>query len=100
MRQGLTYAMEDNEEPLELHIYTGCDGTFTYYDDAGDDYTYEDGAYERVKISWSDKDAALSIGQRQGSYAGMKKERSIRIFVDGEYRTDIVYRGEETTIVL
>lgn len=100
MRQGLTYAMEDNEEPLELHIYTGCDGSFTYYDDAGDDYTYEDGAYETVKISWSEKDAALIMEKRQGSYAGMKKERSIRIFVDGEYRTDIVYRGEETTIVL
>lgn len=100
MRQGLTYAMEENEEPLELHVFTGSDGEFTFYDDAGDDYAYERGEYETVHLAWSDDDATLTIGERRGHFAGMKETRSIRIYVDGEYRTDTVYTGELSAINL
>ncbi len=100
MRKGLSYAMEENEEPVELHIYTGCDGGFTYYDDAGDDYTYEENAFETVRITWSDRDHTLMIGERQGSYRGMIKKRLISIYVNGEHRADTEYSGRGTAIVL
>jgi alpha-D-xyloside xylohydrolase len=98
MRQGLTYAMEDNGEPLELHVFTGSDGEFVFYDDAGDDYAYERGEYETVHLAWSDADATLTIGERCGRFAGMKETRRIRIYVDGEYRMDTVYTGEKITL--
>ena len=98
MRQGLTYAMEDNESPLEIHIYTGRDGDFTFYDDAGDDYRYEQGEYERIRLHWSDKDQTLTISKREGSFREMKETRALKIFLNGESKRELEYAGEEILI--
>ena len=98
MRQGLTYAMEDNESPLEIHVYTGRDGDFTFYDDAGDDYKYEQGEYERIRLHWSDKDRKLRISGREGSFRTMKENRRIKIFLNGERQNELEYTGSEINI--
>ena len=100
MRKGLSYAMEENDEPIELHIYTGMDGEFTYYDDAGDDYSYEDGEYETVDIKWSEADRTLVIGKRKGSFKGMRSDREISLYMDGRHVKDIVYSGESLKLEL
>ena len=100
MREGLTYAMEDNESPMELHIYTGADGEFTYYDDAGDDYAYEEGGYETVRINWSDAERRLVLYERNGGFHGMKKERNISVYLDDIEKTTLTYDGSMTEIVL
>lgn len=100
MREGLTYAMEDNESPLELHIYTGADGEFTYYDDAGDDYAYEKGGYETVRITWSDAERRLVLSERSGGFHGMKKERNISVYLDDIEKTILTYDGSRTETVL
>src|SRR5690606_36920188 len=41
----LQYSGQSNNETLEIRIYTGADGEFTLYEDEGDSYNYEDGAY-------------------------------------------------------
>ena len=91
VRKGLSYAMEDNEEPVELHVFTGNDGEFLFYDDAGDDYAYEKGEFETIKITWSEKERLLTVGERRGSFEGMKAARNLKIFVNGEYRLDTGY---------
>ena len=91
MRQGLTHAVEDNDDPVELHIYTGSDGEFLFYDDAGDDYSCENGEFERIRMSWSDRDRILTIGEREGSFAGMKAARRIRLFVNGSFSQEAGY---------
>ena len=90
-RKGLSYAMEDNDEPVELHVFTGNDGEFLFYDDAGDDYAYEKGEFETIKITWSEKERLLTVGERRGSFEGMKAARNLKIFVNGEYRLDTGY---------
>lgn len=91
MRQGLTYAAEDNDDPIDIHIHTGSDGEFVFYDDAGDGYAYENGEYERIRLKWSDKDRCLSIGEREGRFAGMRATRKLRIFIDGVFRQEAGY---------
>ena len=100
MRKNLSYAMEDNNEPLELHIYSGNDGSFTYYDDAGDDYSYENGEYELVKLNYSDKDSILSISDREGSFTGMRPETDIKIYLDNSLIKEITYTGKRIKLVL
>ncbi len=100
MREGLSYAAEENDEPLELHVYSGHDGEFLYYDDAGDGYAYEDGDYEAVKISWSDRERKLTMEKRKGSYEEMAGERRIRVFLDGERAAEVTYDGGRQEIVL
>lgn len=65
--------------PLELRIYPGADGSFTLYEDEGDGYAYEKGAYATVKMTWNDGTRRLVLEDRQGSYAGMPESRVFNI---------------------
>ncbi len=100
MREGLSYAMEENDNPLELHIYTGSDGEFVYYDDAGNDYSYEKKEYETVRLSWTDSSRVLTLSSREGSFKGMIKNRKIKLFINGQFSKNIDYTGEELKVSL
>jgi len=58
-------------EPIELRIYPGANGDFTLYEDEGDSYRYEKGAHALIPLHWDDASRTLTIGAREGSYAGM-----------------------------
>jgi alpha-D-xyloside xylohydrolase len=64
---------------LELHVYPGRDATFTLYDDAGDGYGYEQGAFTTVDIRWDDQARQLTIGEQTGAFRGMPIERAIAV---------------------
>lgn len=75
----LQYASEKAADPIELRIYPGADGTFTLYEDEGDNYNYEKGVRSTIPISWNDKARSLTIGARQGSFPGMVQNRQFRV---------------------
>ncbi|HET8841869.1 MAG TPA: DUF5110 domain-containing protein [Ktedonobacteraceae bacterium] len=52
---------------LLLRIYQGRDATFTLYEDEGDTYNYEDGAFSTIELYWDDAKKYLYIEKRQGS---------------------------------
>jgi alpha-D-xyloside xylohydrolase len=66
-------------DPIDLRIYTGADGDFTFYEDAGDSYDYEHGAYATIPIHWNNKAEKLTIGDRQGNFPGMPEHRIFRV---------------------
>jgi alpha-D-xyloside xylohydrolase len=66
----IEYARQAND-PIELRIYPGADGSFNLYEDAGDGYQYERGAHSIIPIHWDDASRTLILGARQGSYSGM-----------------------------
>ena len=77
------YTAEQPAPPLEIRVYRGADGTFTLYDDEGDTYDYEKGAYATIPLTWNDAAETLTIGPRHGTFPGMVEERTFRIvFVD------------------
>lgn len=55
------------------------DASFTLYDDEGDTYNYEMGQYSTIQFTWSDSAKQLTIGARNGSYAGMPATRTFNI---------------------
>lgn len=67
------------DAPIELRIYPGADGKFTIYEDEGDNYNYEKGAFATIRIQWSDDAGHLVIGEREGSFNGMAASRIFRI---------------------
>lgn len=73
------YASEETNEPWEVRIYPGADATFTIYEDEGDNYNYEKGEYSTFELMWSDADKTFSIGERNGSFTGMHKERTFNV---------------------
>lgn len=66
----------DGQAPLLLRIYPGQDGHFTLYEDEGDTYHYENGAFATIAMDWNDTEKRLLLGKRQGGYAGMPAVRS------------------------
>ncbi len=73
------YAAEKPADPLELRVYRGADGDFTLYEDEGDNYNYEKGAYAAIPLRWDDKAQTLTIGERHGEFPGMLRERTFRV---------------------
>lgn len=45
---------------LEICVYTGDDGKFVFYDDAGDGYAYEQGEYELHELTYCEKEKQLN----------------------------------------
>ena len=72
------------EAPVELHIYPGQDGSFELYEDEGDQYNYEDGAFSMIDIHWQEAERQLTLEARKGEYAGMPEQRVIEIFLHDE----------------
>jgi alpha-D-xyloside xylohydrolase len=99
------HTAEGQPDPIELRVYPGVDGAFTLYEDEGDGYDYEAGAYSTIQASWNDLGRTLSIGVRNGAFRGMLKERTFRVVcvspgkgtgmeADAEWR-ELLYRGKE-----
>jgi alpha-D-xyloside xylohydrolase len=107
----LQYATEKPADPIELRVYRGADGSFDLYEDEGDNYNYEQGAYAVIPIRWSEADGTLTLGARRGSFPGMLETRTFNLVVVGKgkgaglepeplpYRTAI-YNGGELKIKL
>ena len=94
----MQYVGEKAWDNLELRLYPGADGTFTLYEDEGDNYNYERGVYAIIPFSWSDKARTLTIGARKGEYPGMLLKRQFTVVLsDGTTKT-IDYDGNQTTI--
>lgn len=99
MEQGLQYASEEVDTPLELRVYPGKDGEFILYEDGGDDYGYEDGIYNRISISWNDKDRKLRVGAAKHDFPQSICHRTCRV-IAGEAECTFVYDGAELEMQL
>lgn len=105
---GVQFTGEKPDAPLELLIYAGQDGSFTLYEDEGDNYAYEQGVFSIIRLTWEEAIRTLTIGERQGSYPGMPASREFLVtIVDSDVqeslakdRPAIKYTGQQVKIVL
>ena len=88
------YAMEKKWDNLEIRVYPGADGEFTLYEDENDNYNYENGAYSTITFSWNDANKTLTIGERQGEFPGMLKERKFSIVKVSKNNGDGIDKAE------
>ena len=70
---------EVSTEPLTLFVCAGRDGSFTLYDDEGVNYNYEKGMKASIPLAWNNAASTLTIGDRQGEYPGMLKNRKFNV---------------------
>ncbi|MDX9904548.1 MAG: glycoside hydrolase family 31 protein [Bacteroidales bacterium] len=107
----IQHTSEKPADPLTIWVYTGADGSFTLYEDEGDNYNYADGAYSLIPFSYSETDGALTIGARSGGFEGMLQNRTFNVVaVSGkkpvklEFErapdTTVNYSGQEITVSL
>ena len=70
---GLVYAQQEPKKPIQLMVYPGADGEFVLYEDEGNNYNFENGAYAITTLVWDDRSGRLNIGEREGSFPGMRE---------------------------
>jgi alpha-D-xyloside xylohydrolase len=103
------YVDQKPADPLEVRVYPGANGSFTLYEDAGDSYDYEHGAYATIPFRWNDAAKTLTIGKRAGAYAGMLQRRTFRVVLadrrgggldESAGARAVAYSGEEIRVKL
>jgi len=104
------YAAE-NQDPTELRIYGGKDADFQLYEDSGDGYAYERGERATINLHWNDKSRELTIGERSGSFPGLRSKRTFNIVLTRsergvglepakEYDRSVAYEGHRIAVHL
>ena len=97
------YSNEPSDETIVINVYSGADGEFSLYEDEGDNYNYENGAFTTISFKWNDEKRTLNIGKRSGSFNGMLEKRSFVIkLIDGQSETEkeIEYSGKAVNVKL
>lgn len=94
----MQYVGERAWDNLELRIYPGANGSFTLYEDEGDNYNYEKGQYATITFQWNDKARTLTIGERKGSYPGMLQKRQFTIVTPNGKQKVIEYNGQKMQV--
>jgi alpha-D-xyloside xylohydrolase len=70
---------EKSADSIELRVYRGANGSFKLYEDEGDNYSYEKGAYTTIQITWNESAGTLNFGARIGTFPGMLKNRTFHV---------------------
>jgi alpha-D-xyloside xylohydrolase len=105
------YVGEKNWESLDIRIYPGADGSFTLYEDEGDNYNYEKGQYSTITFTWNNKQRTLTISDRQGTFKGMLPQRTFNLYLatpnqpggdktSGPALKTLRYTGKKTSLQL
>ncbi len=96
------WSSEYPDTSLEVRVYAGADASFLWYDDEGDSWRFEDGAFSKVELSWDDSRRTFTAGERLGRYDGMPETVSLKVKVwlpSGEVMTqDMEYAGRKEVL--
>ena len=92
----MQYSDERPADVITLYVYAGQDGSFTLYEDEGANYNYEKGQYAAIPFVYNEAEGTLTIGDRQGEFPGMLRERTfnvVRVSADKAQPFDPAARG-------
>jgi len=82
------------EDPLEVRVYPGANGTFSLYEDAGDDYGYLKGESSHITFTWNDLKHSLQIAARTGAFPSMLNTHHFTIVLPDGRSKSVVYTGK------
>lgn len=97
----MQYTGEKKSDTLEIRLYKGANGSFTLYEDEGDNYRYEQGRYTTIVFKWNENSRKLTVSAPNGDYTGQLKKRLFNVVMVGEKRTkQISYTGKSVELIL
>jgi alpha-D-xyloside xylohydrolase len=88
------------DDPIELWVYSGSDGEFTFYEDEGDSYDYEQGDFATIQVVWKDSSRQLILDDRQGSYPGMPASREFHVVIASDKPFDPLGEAAPSQVIL
>ena len=88
--------LQARPDTLILEVVPGANGELSYYEDAGDDNTYQQGAFTRtlIKQERTQKGIELNINPRIGQFKGMPDTRHYQVeFLDADRPSSVEVNG-------
>jgi len=80
----MEWSTEKPADPIEIRVYPGADGDFTFYEDENDNYDYAKRQHATIQLHWDEKAKTLTFGAREGSFPGMAEQHTFNVVVVGE----------------
>ncbi len=77
----IQYAEEKTDGTITLYVYAGKNAEFTLYEDENENNDFQKGMYSTIDFKWDEATQILTIGRRNGSFAGMIGNRSFNIVI-------------------
>lgn len=97
----MQYAQQSQWDNLDIIVYPGSNALFTLYEDEGDNYNYERGAYSTITMKWNDSQRTFTVEARQGQFPGMLQNRKFNIRIAGTEAVKTVdYNGNAVSVTL
>ncbi len=81
MQKQVQHTGESAGDTLDIHLWPGADGSFTYYEDDGTTYAHEQGQFHRRDLRYTGG-RRLTLGAAQGQKASLFK--FVRVVVHGQ----------------
>jgi alpha-D-xyloside xylohydrolase len=75
----IEFTDEKPADSIRLFVYSGSDGSFTFYEDENINYNYEKGLFSTIPFSYNEKNKELTIETRKGQFPGMLETRTFEI---------------------
>jgi len=96
------YATEETDEPMEIWVYAGTDGSYTLYMDDNVSNEYRKGLYNVIEFQYTDADSKLTIKNTGGSLRDFKTdalELKIKNIAKDKY-FEVVFDGNDLVVNL
>jgi alpha-glucosidase (family GH31 glycosyl hydrolase) len=81
------YVAEPTDEPVTLRVYPGADGQFSWYEDDGISFAYQQGEFGRTECSWQNSTRKLTIVRTGKNIPSRSKNVIIRSMDTEESKT-------------
>jgi alpha-glucosidase/alpha-D-xyloside xylohydrolase len=95
------YTAERLDDPLELRVYSGANGSFLLYEDDRESFAYRQGVWMGIAIGWDDRHKRLRLRLADGSRMLPPDRRRIDVrLVPGGTPRRIAFEGRPVEIRL
>ncbi len=81
MQSIIQSTQEEPDSVLQLHLYQGADGSFYYYEDDGNSYQYQQGAYYHRKFRFDHESSRFTMEKVTGSFE--TKFKMVKFYLHG-----------------
>lgn len=69
----------ESQDELTIEIFGGKNASYTLYEDEGNNYGYEQGLFSTIPMTWDETNRTFTVGPREGSFPGMKENRTFKV---------------------
>jgi len=88
---------EKVEGPLEVTVYAGADGAFSFYEDDGNSFNYRKGEWMGIEMRWNDARRVLKMELAGGSRMLGAGRREIEVKL-GDVARKVVFEGKSVEV--